>query len=143
MPTYGYRCTNEECKELREDVASIKTYEEHHPPCLVCSTPCNYEYIPSVPNTIFKDGPSGSWPSKGERIKKQMAERSEAAGRRQRDHFGPPKKLIPNYDGKMTGTWQEAQYLAEKERGTPSAATYDKRVAEEKGTDTKIVGVPK
>lgn len=143
MPTYGYRCPNEECNELSEDEAPMSSFKEHHPLCPACATPCNYEWVPSVPHAVFKDGPSGSWPSKGERVKKQMQARSEAAGRRQRDHFGEAKKLIPNYDGKLTGTWQEAQHLAEKERGTPSAATYDKRVAEEKGTDTKIVVGPK
>lgn len=143
MPTYDYRCTNEECGELREDVASMRDFKEHSPPCLVCASPCKYEYNPTVPHAILKDGPSGSWPSKGERIKKQMQQRSENAARRQRDHVGEGKKLVPNYDGKETGTWQEAQYLAQKERGTPSAATYDKRVAEEKGQSTKIVGVPK
>lgn len=144
MPTYGYRCTNAECNELREDVASIKSYEEHHPPCLVCATPCNYEYIPTVPQAILKDGPSGSWPSKGERIKKQMQKRSEDAGRRQKERFGENVgKLVPNFDGKETGTWQEAQFQAQKERGEQSAATFEKRVTEEKSKDTKIVVGPK
>lgn len=143
MPTYDYRCTNPECGELREDVASMRDFKEHAPPCLVCSSPCQYEYNPTVPHAVFKDGPSGSWPSKGERIKKQMQQRSEAASKRQRDRYGEPKKLIPNYDGKLTGTWAEAQHLAEKERGPQAAATYDKRVAEEKASSTKIVSLPK
>lgn len=133
MPTYGYRCPNEECKDLREDVASIKSYEEHHPPCLVCATPCNYEYIPSVPHAVLKDGPSGSWPSKGERIKKQRQKASEAAASRSRDRYGKePNKLVPNFDGNETETWREAQSMAQKERGVASAATFDSRVAAEK-----------
>lgn len=144
MPEYGYRCPNEECKELREDVASIKSYEEHHPPCLVCATPCNYEYIPSVPQAVFKDGPSGSWPSKGERIKKQRQKASDDAAKRSIDRYGKnPNRLIPNYDGKETGTWAEAQNLAQKERGAPSAATFEPKVAAEKSLETKIVSVPK
>lgn len=138
MPIYGYRCPNEECKELSEDEASMSSFKEHHPLCPVCATPCNYEWIPSVPHAVLKDGPSGSWPSKGERIKKQMQQRSENAARRQRDHVGEGKKLIPNYEGKETGTWQEAQHLAEKERGIPSAASYDKLVTKEKSGDTSI-----
>ncbi len=72
-----------------------------------------------------------------------MVARSENAARRQRDHFGEPKKLLPNFDGKLTGTWQEAQHIAEKERGISSAATYDKRVSQEKAADTSVsVTVP-
>lgn len=141
MPTYGYRCPNEECGNLMEDQASMSDFKEHHPLCIVCATPCNYEWIPSVPQTILKDGPSGSWPSKGERIKKQMQKRSEDAKRRQVDRFGAePNKLVPNYDGKETGTWAEAQFQAQKERGKESAATYEPKVKEEKSKETKIVG---
>lgn len=133
MPTYDYRCTNEECGELREDVASMRDFKEHHPACLVCKSPCNYEFTATVPHAILKDGPSGSWPSKGERIKKQRQKASEDAARRSRDRYGErPNQLVPNYDGKETGTWAEAQYLAGKERGQESAATYQKRVNVEK-----------
>lgn len=141
MPTYDYRCTNSECGELREDIASMSSFKEHSPPCLVCASPCTYEYNPTVPHAILKDGPSGSWPSKGERIKKQRQKASEDAKRRQVDRFGKePNKLVPNFEGKETGTWQEAQFQAQKERGEQSAATFEKRVTEEKGASTKIVG---
>ena len=107
----------------------------------MCATLCNYEWIPSVPHAVFKDGASGSWPSKGERIKKQRQKASEDAKRRQVDRFGKePNKLVPNFEGKETGTWQEAQFQAQKERGGQSAATFEKRVSEEKSKDTKIVG---
>jgi hypothetical protein len=115
----------------------MSEYADHHPPCLVCATPCNYEYIPSVPHAILKDGPSGSWPSKGERIKKQRQKASEDAARRSRDRYGKePNKLVPNFQGKETGTWAEAQFQAGKERGDASAATFDKRVTEEKTVKT-------
>jgi hypothetical protein len=91
-----------------------------------------------VPQIAFKDGESGSWPSKGERIKKQRAAASAAAARRQRDRYGEPKKAIPNFNGKLTGTWQEAQFQALKERGTESATTYNNKVLEEKAADTTV-----
>jgi hypothetical protein len=91
-----------------------------------------------VPQIAFKDGESGSWPSKGERVKKQRAAASAAAGRRQRDRYGEPKKLMPNYDGKPTGTWQEAQFQAQRERGPESAATYNDHVRQEKAADKTV-----
>jgi hypothetical protein len=72
---------------------------------------------------VLKDGPSGSWPSKGERIKKQRAASSAAAGKRQKERYKNPS-LVPNYLGRETGTWAEAQQEAAKDKGQESAATY-------------------
>lgn len=133
MNTYFYLCDS--CKKVREDDCSIHTFKEHHPKCLKCGKECDYTFIPTVPQVAFKDGPSGSWPSKGDRIKKQRQQASEAAGKRQRDRYGASVKrdAIPNYDSKDTGTWAEAQQMALKERGKASAATYNDKVKKEKG----------
>jgi hypothetical protein len=80
---------------------------------------------------ILKDGPSGSWPSKGERIKSQRKKASEAAGQRQRERYKNPS-LVPNYKGKETDTWDEAQQEALKDKGPESASTYDELLASTK-----------
>jgi hypothetical protein len=92
-----------------------------------------------VVHGILKDGASGSWPSKGERFKQYRAKASEDAGRRQKERFRDLRTgAIPNYNGKETGTWQEAQFQALKDKGSESAATYSHKVNEEKASDRKI-----
>lgn len=133
MPQYDYLCTNNKCGAEIEDQASMTGYKEHHPPCPKCGSLCNYLWKPYVPHTILRDGPSGSWPSKGERVKKYRQKSSEAAGRREKDRYGHLKRdAVPNFQGKETGTWAEAQFQALKEKGTDSAATYNPKVAEER-----------
>jgi hypothetical protein len=138
MPTYSYKCTAESCDNIQEDTASMKTYEDHHPACVVCGSVCNYVWVPSVPYVSFIDGPTGSWPSKGDRFKKYRAKASEDAGRRQRERFGEVKGAVPNYNGKETGTWQEAQFQALKDKGSESAATFNDKVSAEKNDPGKI-----
>ena len=52
--------------------------------------------------------------------------------KRQVDRYGPPKELTPNFQGQETESWREAQSIAKKERGGPSASTYENRVSKEK-----------
>lgn len=116
-------------------------FKEHHPNCEDCGTPCNYEYVPSVPQVVLKDGASGSWPSKGERFKNYRAKQSEKMTKRQYDRYGDVKSgAIPNYKGVDTGTWKEAQFQALKDKGAESAATYGAKVKEEaaKGIKTLV-----
>jgi hypothetical protein len=116
----------------------MSAFRDHHPPCTVCGTVCNYFYVPSIPQVVFKDGPTGSWPSKGDRVNKQMKARSEAAARRQRDRYGETKRAVPNFDGKITESWAEAQSIALKEKGAESAATFNNKIKEEKSKDKSI-----
>ena len=95
MPTYSYKCTDEDCGTVVEQQASMKDYEEQHPSCSECGKPCNYVWIPSVPQFILKDGASGSWPSKGNRFKQFRAKASEAAAKPQRDRFGDDHSAVP------------------------------------------------
>jgi hypothetical protein len=113
-------------------------FKDHHPKCVKCGSKCNYEYVASVPQVILKDGPSGSWPSKGERIKKQRREASEKAARRQRDRYGTNHAVLPNVGGKETGTWAEAQNVILKERGPEAAATFETKVKREKSANKTI-----
>jgi len=130
LPIYGYSCTA--CEKVHEGEASMSSFKEHHPNCPSCGSTCNYVWIPSVPQVALKDGPSGSWPSKGERFKNFRAKQSETMGKRQRDRYGEVKSAVPNYMGQETSSWAEARESALKERGAASAATYDAKVSEEK-----------
>jgi hypothetical protein len=80
----------------------------------------------------FLDGPSGSWPSKGNRFKKFREQQSVAAERRQNERYGPVKSTLPNYQGKETGSWEEAQRLAKHDKGNAVAVTYDPLVSAER-----------
>ncbi len=139
MPTYDYKCTA--CKKLREDDCSMLTFKEHRPKCLACGAECKYVYIPTIAQVVFKDGPSGSWPSKGNHYQQYRKKRDTEMKKRQRDRYGEPKRAIPNYQGQQTESWTEAQNLAmnDKERieSTGSdplsvGATYNEKIAEEK-----------
>lgn len=133
MPTYFYRCSSPECNELREDDASMSSFKEHHPHCELCGAQCNYEFVATVPQVAFKDGPSGSWVSKGLRYQKHRQEQHRKAGERQKERYGHlSTEALPNYNGKETGTWAEAQNQALKDKGKESAATYASKVKAEK-----------
>jgi len=139
MPTYSYKCTSEPCGTVIEDDASMSGYLDHHPACTECGSPCNYVWVAYPVHAILKDGPSGSWPSKGERFKKFRAKQSEAAAQRQQERFGHIRKdAVPNYEGKDTGTWQEAQIQAMKEKGPESAASFNEKVRTERAADPKV-----
>ena len=138
MPTYDFKCTNPECENVREDDAKMSEYKDHHPACTECGSPCNYIWTPSVPQVAFKDGPSGSWPSKGDRFKTYRRKQAEKMEKRQRDRYGDVSKgAVPNYNGKDTGTWAEAQFQALKDKGAESAATFNDKVAQEKASSEK------
>lgn len=136
MPTYSYRCTS--CEEIREDDSTMSGFKDHHPECLSCKSPCDYIYVPSVPQVAFKDGASGSWPSKGGRFQRHRAQQAEAAERRQRERYGHLSKgAIPNYNGVETESWREAQSHAIKERGLESGLTYSDKIKEEQSKSVK------
>ena len=110
----------------------MSSFKEHTPLCERCNSVCNYIWVPSVPQVAFKDGPSGSWVSKGLRFKRHRDKESAAAKRRQDERFGDAKQLIPNYKGEETGSWKEAQRVAADKNGPESAATYNHLVKSEK-----------
>lgn len=118
----------------------MSSFKELRPACPRCGGECAYTFTPTITQFALKDGPSGSWPSKGNNFQAYRARRSDEMKRRQRDRYGEPKKLIPNYKGQETGSWREAQSLAmsDKEsherRGVDSIAvgsTFNAKIAEE------------
>jgi len=110
----------------------MSVFKEHTPPCPKCSKKCTYIYVPTVPQFSFKDGPSGSWPSKGERFKNYRRKSSEAADKRSRERYGPTQGSVPNFKGVQTESWAEAKEMATKELGPSSASTYDNKIKSEK-----------
>lgn len=136
---YDFRCSNTECDNLQEEECSMNSFKEHHPACEICGAQCSYEFTPTVTQVILKDGPSGSWPSKGNHFQTYRAKRSEEMTKRQKDRYGHLRRdAIPNYDGKDTGTWAEAQFQALKEKGVDSAASYNDKVKVERSSGIKI-----
>lgn len=125
---YEYVC--EKCGNVQDEECSVNSFKEFRPPCVECGFECAYRFNPSGIQFVLKDGPSGSWPSKGERIKKQRAKASESAGKRQRERYKNPT-LVPNFQGKETGSWRDAQAEALKEKGPAVAATFDDKVKTE------------
>jgi putative FmdB family regulatory protein len=152
MPAYDYRC--EDCQFLQEEEARMSEYKALTPKCKECGGKCRYEFTPTVIQFALKDGPSGSWPSKGNRFKNYRAKRSEEMGRRQRDRYGHLNRdALPNYKGQLTEDWREARDLAMKDkdsheaRGTDSlavAATFNPAINKEKAKNrSKVSSKPK
>lgn len=104
----------------------------------MCGGVCVYQFTPTIIQFALKDGPSGSWPSKGNRFKQYRADQSEKMKRKQMDRYGHLNRdCVPNYQGQLTENWREAQDLAmkDKERNPDSlatAATYNDQVNKEK-----------
>ena len=129
--TYTFQCPT--CEKITEAELPISIDQKAvHPPCMYCGEPCNYHWVPSVPQIVFKDGASSGWPSKANRFKGFRAKQSELMAKRQRDRYGEPKKVIPNYKGEETGTWEEAKSQAISDKGLEVVPAYDAKIAEVK-----------
>lgn len=139
MPKYDYKCTNEGvCFNVQEEDAKISEYKDLRPECVDCGSECEYIYIPTVCHAILKDGPTGSWPSKGNRFKNYRAKQSEKMKVRQKDRYGHLNRdCVPNYQGQQTENWREAQSLAmqdkDRERPDPlkTAKTFETHIKKE------------
>ena len=130
--TYTFLCPF--CEKITEAELPMSIDQKaQHPPCVYCGEMTNYHWIPSIPQIVFRDGSSGSWPSKGNRIKGQRLKASEAASRRQKDRYGDGKKVISNYKGIITENWREAQ----------SEVLNDKDIDFNKRMETAATYIPK
>lgn len=117
-------------------------FKEFKPKCNLCGADCVYLFTPSIIQFALKDGPSGSWPSKGNRFKQYRANRSAEMEKRQVDRYGHLNRdAKPNYNGNITEDWREAQSLAMADKTTQEAkgtdsiavgATYNAKIAKEK-----------
>ena len=131
---YTYYCVNKKCLHSQDENHSVNGFKEFTPPCEKCGRKCEYRFTPSVVHFSLLDGPTGSWPSKGNSFKNYRAKQSEKMEKKQRDRYGEPKQLIPNHKGVQHENWAHARETALKESGPSSAATYNKRVSKEKLT---------
>ena len=125
MPTYSTRC--EGCETAAETRMSFQDYESVKlgAKTLECST-CHGKVViafnPGDVTFVMKDGETGGFQSKALKENTYRAKRRVEMARRTREHVAP-KHLIPNYQGRETENWREAQEAARKEGG--NAATYD------------------
>lgn len=116
----------------------MSSFKDLHPKCKECGGVCNYEFTPTVVQFALKDGPSGSWPSKGNRFKQYRQQQSEKVSRRQKDRYGHLNRdAVPNYQGKLAEDWKEAQSMAMKDKEKnpdtlATAATYNPHIRKEK-----------
>lgn len=113
---YTYFCTNKKCLNQQDENHSVNGFKIFEPICEKCGFKCEYKFVPSVVNFILVDGPSGSWPSKGEHFKNFRRKKHEEMGRKQRDRYGEAPKLIPNIGGVQTSDWREQKDLVKKAR---------------------------
>lgn len=138
MPSYDYVCTDPNCCSIQEEDVKISEFKNFRPECIVCGSECKYHFTPTVIQFALKDGPSGSWPSKGNRFKKYRENQNQKMERKQKDRYGHLNRdCIPNYNGQQTENWSEAQSLAmhDKDKNPDSlatAATFNTHITKEK-----------
>jgi hypothetical protein len=95
----------------------MSEYKDLKPKCNVCGGICEYVFTPTVVQFALKDGPSGSWPSKGNRFKAHRAAQSQKMKKRQRDRYGHLNHdCLPNVGGKLVEDWREAQSVAMQDK---------------------------
>jgi len=58
----------------------------------------------------------GGWPGQDSARKQQMTNKNEAAGRKTKGTWGDPISVIPNYQGEVCESWNEATRLSEKDK---------------------------
>jgi len=54
------------------------------------------------------------WPSQDNKRKTQMTRKNLEAGQRTQKTWGKPKRVLPNYKGKLTDSWDDAKKMAKK-----------------------------
>lgn len=111
---YDFSCSK--CKHVQEGECRVAERTSHTLTCAKCGGKCKYIFTPTVAHVIFKDGPSGSWPSKGERFKNFRRKKHEEMGKRQRDRYGEAPKLVPNIGGVQTESWREQKELVKQSK---------------------------
>jgi hypothetical protein len=68
-------------------------------------------FDPSAVSFVLRDGEAGGWTSKATKENAYRTRRRAEMGRRERDHV-KPNKLVPNFNGQVTGSWAEAKDAA-------------------------------
>lgn len=132
MPSYSTKCAS--CRAEKDVRLTFSQYDEVQAGtrkiACSCGADTEIQFAPGHIGFSFKDGESGGWASKAMKENAYRANRSQVMARRERDHVFK-NKLVPNYKGEETGTWREAQHVAQKEGGELSAVTYEPLVQKE------------
>jgi len=126
MPMYDYRCPG--CSHTFDVQMSFAEYDLHKDqPCPECGT-----VSARIVGNIAFNLPGDDWPSKNDRVSKQMAENRKKVGIRQRERYGEDAgvRLTPNVEGERTDSWRDAQKLAASKG--KDATTYESMVQREK-----------
>lgn len=123
MPIYAYRC--EACENDFDRMLPISRYDEPQS-CETCGAVAK-KMVTAVNFNLPGDG----WPSKNERIAKQMRDKNKTLTSKQnvRQREQPHVKLVPNVGGERVESWGEAKKLAESQGKVSS--TYDPMVKKE------------
>lgn len=129
---YDYVCTKKKCRHVQEHEHSVNGFKEYEPKCPKCGSKCKYKFTATIVQFALKDGPTGSWPSKGEHFKNYRRKQSENIKRRQLDRYGPPKEAVPNFKGEIVDSWDEAKSRAVKELGPQVGQTYNHKIIKER-----------
>jgi hypothetical protein len=113
MPLYDTQCSTCQKQEIRK--LSFEQYEGVSSGTVVLACACGGKpdlvFEPSAVSFVLKDGEAGGWISKATKENKYRAARRQIMGRRERDHV-TPKRLVPNHNGQVTGSWSEAKDAA-------------------------------
>lgn len=126
MPAYDYKCPG--CDNTFDVQMTFAEYDQHKDqPCPECGTVAD-----RVVGNVAFNLPGDDWPSKNDRVGKQMAANRAAVGRRQKERYGEDAgvKLAPNVEGERTDSWRDAQKLAASKG--KDASTYEPMVQREK-----------
>lgn len=121
---YGFKC--DVCGKT-EDVS--RTVADRNTPFLCSQDSCEGTMCRGFDATGIDFVLKGyGWASKDGREKKYREKRSDEMGRKMHDSH-PRSKMLPNYKGKQTGTWKEAQQLAKKDG--KNSRSYTNKVKQE------------
>jgi hypothetical protein len=145
---YSTHCTA--CEKREERKLTFAQYDQAQAGDLQldCSCGGSVELVfdPSDVAFVLKDGESGGFVSKAMKENAYRRERRKIMAQRERDHVRP-NTLQPNFQGRPTSSWKEAQDAAYQstydkvkgehgtkvaaEAATKSAQTYNKHIKRE------------
>lgn len=126
MPEYTFKCTGEGCGVFTRQLSMAERgVLQACPVCLGGSE----KIVGGSVGTVLR---GDVWFGKNLTIKRQMAERRERVGRRERElsKDGPQFKLVPNVGGERVDSWQDAAKLAASKGKDTSG--YTQRIGTEK-----------
>lgn len=136
MAKYDFKCTDEDCGNVQEEVMKMSEKDGAQISCNECGSPSEYTFTPTM---VYMHLRGDGWPSKTLREANYRKKRYAVMSQRQRDHVQKPE-LHPNFNGQDTGTWADAQTAAHD--AGKNHHSYDKLVNKEqagKSTKGKIV----